>query len=80
MQKSLVIGSVVTLAALALPGGALVGTASAQTGLCSQPNQHCVAVTVGKDAVMRAYARAAPRRYDYAAGFHEDIYQALFDG
>ncbi len=50
MQKSLVIGSVVTLAALALPGGALVGTASAQTGLCSQPNQHCVAVTVGKDA------------------------------
>jgi len=50
MHKSFAIASLAALAAFALPGGALVGTAAAQAGLCSQPNQHCIAVTVGKDA------------------------------
>lgn len=49
MHKSLGLAAV---AAVALAAGSSIGPAAAQpgAGLCSQPNQHCIMVTIDKDA------------------------------
>src|SRR5512143_1420024 len=47
MNNSFLIGAA---AAVALTAGLAAAPAAAQAGLCTQPNQHCITVTVDKGA------------------------------
>jgi hypothetical protein len=46
LHKPLIVAA---LAALALGGATFAPIATAQSGLCSHPNEHCIAVTVEKE-------------------------------